>query len=307
MYFRQCYVNDEPIFVVLLGDPAGDGSSKEVTDVERQNEGHDADEEGEGSRQLLSPSPSGQLPPREYFLLFDINGTLLHYTFGKVKHMKFQKSETRLRPGLREFMLFCLRSGFRVIFWSSVKEANLEPRFDAIVSHVPELGTDCRRFGQSWCDECLYRDPADPTRQYWLKRLARLLGHSHGLLEDGATVENTLLIDDTPYKNIKNSPFSAVHPPTCTQYSERSFRNGKQPFLIEVLQPFLQGLKDSNLAVPAYCEQNHKVGQRRCVPGDADFERFKDVVPRCQRGFEIPFTPEEWETCKALYTKRSTL
>ena len=84
-------------------------------------------------------------------------------------------------------------------------------------------------------------------------------------------------------------------------------KDGKQSYLLEVLQPFLQGLKNSNLSVPAYCELNHKVGQRRCFPGDADFERFKEVTPNSQRGFEIPFTPEEWESCKVFFTKTPTV
>jgi len=268
---------------------------------------HDPEDDDHDARRALGPSRSPQVAPRQYFLIFDVNGTLLHYTFGRLKDQKFRKSETRLRPGLRDFMLFCLQSGFRVVFWSSVKETNLEPRFQALISNVPELGEDCKRFGQNWCDECVYRDPADPSRQFWLKRLARLVGHRRGLLDDGATEENSLLVDDTPYKNIKNNPFNAVHPPTCTLYSEKSLKNGRKPFLIEVLRPFLQGLKDSNLPVPAYCEANQRVGQRRCFPGDVDFERFKDVVPRCQLGFETPYTSEEWEINKGLHTKSSSL
>lgn len=58
----------------------------------------------------------------------------------------------------------------------------------------------------------------DSTCQYWLKLLAELVEHVHGLLEDGATMENTLLIDHTSYKNIKNNHYSVVYPPICILY-----------------------------------------------------------------------------------------
>jgi hypothetical protein len=42
--------------------------------------------------------------------------------------------------------------------------------------------------------------------------MARLLGDSMGLVGQGATTENTLFVDDSSYKNVKNNPYNAIHP-----------------------------------------------------------------------------------------------
>lgn len=94
-----------------------------------------------------------------------------------------------------------------------------------------ELGSACKRFGQSLSDACLYED--------LVKHLAQLVEHVYGLLEDGATVEkkkNTLLIDGMSYKNIKNNSFSVVHPLTCILHLKRALQNEKHSYLIEFLQ-----------------------------------------------------------------------
>ena len=52
-------------------------------------------------------------PVLKYFLVLDINGMLLVQT--KVG----PKGNTRIRPGLEEFLEFCL-DNFEVVFWSCV-------------------------------------------------------------------------------------------------------------------------------------------------------------------------------------------
>jgi hypothetical protein len=42
--------------------------------------------------------------------------------------------------------------------------------------------------------------------------MACLLENSMGLASRGAIVENTLLVDDSPYKNVMNNPYNAIHP-----------------------------------------------------------------------------------------------
>jgi hypothetical protein len=75
-----------------------------------------------------------------------------------------------------------------------------------------------------------YIDLDNEGRPFFLKRLARLLGNSMGLAGRGATVENTLFVDDSPYKNVLNDPYNAVHPVTFTNFTEKSTK--KKPYLI---------------------------------------------------------------------------
>lgn len=61
--------------------------------------------------------------------------------------------------------------------------------------HVFELGSACKRFDQSWCDECLYKNHANSIPYYWLKCLAQLVTYVYELVDDGVAIKNTLLID----------------------------------------------------------------------------------------------------------------
>jgi hypothetical protein len=120
-----------------------------------------------------------------------------------------------------------------------------------------------------------------------LKRIARLLGDSMGLGGRGATAENTLLVDDTPYKNVLNDPYNAIHPVTFTYFTEKSTK--KRPYLTYQLWPFLKGLKESGLSIPVYYRQHNLFESRRLFPEDKEYEHYKTIIPRDQRRFEVPY------------------
>jgi hypothetical protein len=190
-----------------------------------------------------------------------------------------------VREKLRDFLVLCV-SNFIVVFWLSMKAKNLEHHFATLFSHALELGEDCFRFAQNWCDVSTYTNPNNEGRPFFLKCLALLLGDSMGLAGQGAIVDNTLLVDDSPYKNVLNDPYNAVHPVTFTYFMEKST---KKPYLTHQLWPFLKALKDSGLPVPVYCRQHSLFGSRRLFPADEEYERFRTVTLRDQRGFDVPF------------------
>jgi hypothetical protein len=68
-----------------------------------------------------------------------------------------------------------------------MKAKNLERHFSTLLLHVPELGEDCLKFAQNWCDVSTYTDLDNEGRSFFLKRLARLLSNSMGLAGRGAT------------------------------------------------------------------------------------------------------------------------
>jgi hypothetical protein len=94
-------------------------------------------------------------------------------------------------------------------------------------------------------------------------------------------------VDDSPYKNVLNDPYNAVHPLTFTFQSEK--RTKKKPYLLLELWLFLKGLKESGSLVQVYCRQNSEFGTTRLFPGDEVYERFKTVIPKDRRGFEDPY------------------
>jgi hypothetical protein len=240
------------------------------------------------------PSSNTPLPARlpqvaplsQYFLLMDINGVLLATYFGIIGKEKVNSIHTRVREKLREFLVQCT-SNFNVVFWTSMNTDNLEHHFATLLSHAPELGQDCPRFAHNWCDVSTYTDPNNKDRPFFLKHISRLFGDSMGLGSRGATAENTLLVDDTPYKNVLNDHYNVIHPLTFTYFTEKNTK--KIPYLTYQLWPFLKGLKESGLPVPVYCRQNNLFKSRRLFPGDEEYEHYKTVIPKDQRGFEVPY------------------
>jgi hypothetical protein len=216
----------------------------------------------------------------------DVNGVLLATHFGIIGKEKVKSMHTRVKDGLREFLVHCA-SNFNVVLWTSMNTNNLEYHFATIFSHAPELGKDCPRFAQNWYDVSTYTDPDNVERPFFLKCIARLLGDSMGLGRRGARAENILLVDDTPSKNVLNDPYNPVHPVTFTYFSKKNTK--KRPYLTYQLWPFLKGLKESGLSVLVYCKEYSLFGSRRLFPGDEEYERYKIVIPRDQRGFEVPY------------------
>jgi hypothetical protein len=190
------------------------------------------------------------VPLSQYFLVMDVNGVLLATYFGQIGKEKAPSHHTRVREKLRDFLVLCV-SNFIVVFWSSMKVENLKRHFATLFLHALELGKDCLRFAQNWYDVSTYIDPDNEGRPFFLNRMARLLGDSMGLAGWGTTAENTLLMDDSPYKNVLNDSYNVVHLLTFMYFTEKSTK--KKPYLTHQLWPFLKVLKDSGLSVPIYC------------------------------------------------------
>jgi hypothetical protein len=74
---------------------------------------------------------------------------------------------------------------------------------------------------------------------------------------------------------------------TFTYFKEKSTK--KRPYLTYQLWPFLKGLKESGLPVPIYYRQYSLFESKRLFPGDEEYEHYKTVIPRDQRGFEVPY------------------
>ena len=215
----------------------------------------------------LNPSSSTPLPARlpqvaplsQYFLLMNINGVLLATYFGIIGNKKVKSMHTQVRDGLREFLVHYM-SNFNVVFWTSMNTNTFKCHFATLFLHAPKLGKDCPRFAQNWCDVSTYTDPNNVERLFFLKHITHLLGDSMGLGGRGATVENTLLVDDTSYKNVLNDPYNATHSVTFTYFSEKNTK--KRPYFTYQLWPFLKDLKELGLLVPIYCRQHSLFGSR---------------------------------------------
>ena len=181
-----------------------------------------------------------------------------------------------------EFLEFCFKS-FEVAFWSCCNQKNLKSMIQSLKrACTPSLAQQlqrCRTFDQDWCDVVCDSngDPVTEGLYFFVKPLDTLFDHLDGLKDKGASVDNTVLIDDSPYKNVRNGMWSAVHPLPFHIVNESV---GKAWFRHQLI-PWLRRLKQSGQTVPRFWEANQGFGQRRLLPDDGEAKR---VLLSCMAG-----------------------
>lgn len=244
-----------------------------------------------------------KVQPR-YFLLLEIDGLLLnhHYGFvGKTKDNLGLTKKAKLhiwrRPGLLQFLEFCL-SRFEVFFWSTLQDDRLEDLYEELCKTSPALGLNRKRFGRRWCDKSkeVYPSKGGP-RPVYLKRLARILTHKGALGREAYwnLKDYFLIVDPIARCNILNDPYCAYHPDLFEKSPEKTIADTPdRPYLVHVVQPFLQGLLDSGNTVPQYCAQHSFQGWRRLLPGDEDHTKYREVISEDAAGFDVPCEADPW-------------
>ena len=188
-----------------------------------------------------------------YFLILDMNGLLLE----KRPSLNGRDRLYTLREDVGEFLEFCFKS-FEVALWSCCNQKNLKSMIQSLkCTCTPSLTQQlqrCRTFDQDWRDVVCHSnsDPITEGPYFFVKPLDTLFDHPDGLKGSGASVENTLLIDDSPYKNGRNGMWSAVH--TLPFHSVNELV-GTAWFRHQLI-PWLRRLKHSGQNVPRFCEAN---------------------------------------------------
>ena len=191
--------------------------------------------------------------PESYFLILDMNGLLLE----KRPSPNGRDRLYTLREDVGEFLEFCFKS-FEVAFWSCCNQKNLKSMIQSLKrACTPSLAQQlqrCRTFDQDWCDVVCdsNSDLVTEGPYFFVKPLDTLFDHPDGLKGKGASVDNTLLIDDSPYKNVRNGMWSAVHPLPFHIVNEPAGTTWFQYQLI----PWLRCLKQLGQTVPRFCEAN---------------------------------------------------
>lgn len=213
-----------------------------------------------------------------YFLVMEIQHFLLHEKFGTIGSEKGRpKFNIQLRPGVRQFMEFCT-ANFEVVFWSCEVDERMEAQYDRLLQACPSLRDNPERpkFARHWCDMSTAINPRTTKADIALKRLSRLFCDTRALGGTDANIDNTLLIDPFARTCVLNDPYNAFHPTIFTWNSEND--EPGLPYLLRVVQPFLERMKESGLPVQQYCARNDRVGWRRFLPGDAERSMYSDVV-----------------------------
>ena len=127
--------------------------------------------------------------------------------------------------------------------WSSIADRNIHQVVDAILHSTSLKQKNVQVLSQRDCTHSSYMDASNLEKLVFLKNLnvfAKLLG-----LE---TVEDVLLVDNSPQKNLLNDVHSVVHPSTWTGDDE-------DRFITIQLQLWLEGLFRSSEVVTEYVKR----------------------------------------------------
>jgi hypothetical protein len=219
------------------------------------------------STDLVHMERPTKVPISSYFLVLEIQNFLLHEKFGVVGFSKERpKFNIQLRPGVVQFMEFCT-ANFEVVFWSTEVDERMEAQYNRFMRACPSLAQNLDRpkFARHWCDMSTSINPRTEKADIALKGLSRLFDDTRVLGSIHANKDNTLLIDPFPRTCVLNDPYNGFYPNLFVWNSE----NGEMglPYLLQVVQPFLQRMKDSGRPVYQFCALNDRVGWDRYLPG----------------------------------------
>ncbi|XP_031492562.1 uncharacterized protein LOC116259084 [Nymphaea colorata] len=156
---------------------------------------------------------------RKKLLVLDVNGLLAHTVFetNTVSLPANRRADGVVgrklvfkRPFCDDFVRFCFEK-FEVGIWSSARKNNVEGVVLFLLGDLRYKLLFC--WDQSECTDTGMRTLDKSNKPLFLKELHRLW-NSEGLPwpKDYYSSTNTLLIDDSPYKALRNPPFTAVFP-----------------------------------------------------------------------------------------------
>jgi hypothetical protein len=203
-----------------------------------------------------------------YFWVLEIQNFLLHEKFGVLGFSKERpKFNIQLQPGVLQFMEFCM-ANFKVVFWSIQVDEIMEAQYNRLLKACPSLAQnpDCPKFARHWCDMSIAINPVTRKTDIALKRLSCLFDDTRALGSTHANRVNTLLIDPFPRTCVLNDPYNGFHPNLFSWNSENE--EPGLPYLLRVVQPFLQRMKDSGRPIHQFCALNDKVGWDRYLLGN---------------------------------------
>ena len=128
-----------------------------------------------------------------------------------------KKRFVQLRLGCAAFLDW-FSSQAVLSFWNSIADRNILRVVDVVLQDTSLKQKDVQVLSQRDCTLSSYVDASNPEKLVFLKNLkvfAKLLG-----LE---TVEDVLVVDDGPEKNLLNDVHSSVHLPTWSDDDEDRF------------------------------------------------------------------------------------
>ncbi|KAI3929865.1 hypothetical protein MKW98_004019 [Papaver atlanticum] len=222
-------------------------------------------EEGTGHAVLMGNIPSSPVRTsfsctRKKLLVLDLNGILVDIVSNVPDGYKadtfIAMKALFKRPFCDDFLKFLFQN-FNVGVWSSRTKRNVDSVVDFVMGDMKKNLLFC--WDQYHCTDTGYSTLENRRKPLVLKELKKLWNkHDRSLpWEKGAYNEsNTILLDDSPYKALRNPPHTAIFPPPYRfeDAGDKSLGPGGD------LRVYLEGLLKAE-DVQNYVEQ-HRFGQR---------------------------------------------
>jgi len=135
----------------------------------------------------------------EYHLIFDLNGILVVIGEGPTRSWPMI-----LWLGLKEF-LSSYATKFTMYIWFSIMKRNFSSHLEIIRERIGFHLESSRIVNQMLCLKNEHFLPGKPKKPVFHKNLNAFFS-----VFPSTNYENTLLIDDMPYKSLFNPPFDAI-------------------------------------------------------------------------------------------------
>ncbi|RWR83226.1 NLI interacting factor [Cinnamomum micranthum f. kanehirae] len=238
--------------------------------------------ENGGNKQdnLLEASMSPEIIPvnstRRKLLILDVNGLLVDIVEFQPNWRRPDKKVSRRsvykRPFCDDFIKFCF-DRFDVGIWSSRTSKNLEAVLKIFIGDDKNKLLFC--WDQSHCTSTGFKTIENRNKPLFLKELKKIWDKEEPNLpwEKGEyTPSNTLLLDDSPYKALRNPPYTAIFPSPYNFQDENDNSLGPEGDL----RVYLEGLARSD-DVRCYV-QKHPFGQHAITSADPSWPFYLKVI-----------------------------
>ncbi|KAL8130283.1 hypothetical protein V2J09_019438 [Rumex salicifolius] len=212
---------------------------------------------------------------RKKLLILDVNGLLADIVaYPERQYMPdawISMKAVFKRPFCTDFLEFCFEN-FEVGVWSSRNRKNVDSAVDFLMGDKKKKLIFC--WDQSHCTDTGYRTVEDRNKPLFLKEIKKLWDKEDPSLpwEKGDYNEsNTILMDDSPHKALRNPPYTGVFPYPYLYKDNRDnllARKGKLRLYLERL------VKADN--VQKFVSEN-RFGQRPITKSDVSWPYYSKI------------------------------
>lgn len=232
-------------------------------------------------RHIYSPRGSLIRFQRKKLLILDLNGLLAdinqdHHN-AHMSHAKVRGKLVFKRPYYDDFLRFCFQN-FELGIWSSRMKANVDSVVNILMKDLKQYLLFCWDLSKCTATGC--KTLENKNKPLVLKELKKLWNKEEPDLpwEQGEfSPSNTLLVDDSPYKAVRNPPHTAIFP------HPYSYRNKRDDSLGPGgdLRVYLENLATAD-DVQCYVRE-HPFGQPSITESDPHWNFYVQILDKLDK------------------------